>query len=257
MKIFVMVDMEGISGICRTTQVSLDGKDYPAGRRYMTWDVNACVEGCFRGGATEVLVRDAHSGGFNLIWEDLDPRAEYLQGSLPERMPGIDGCDGLILLGYHAMAGVPGAVLEHTWSSAHWQNLWINGEKSGELRLDAAMAGDHGVPPIMVSGDDKLCAEARELVNGAVAVEVKRGMSLDGGRLLPKARAHELITEGAERAVRAGRSIPPYKVPGPVTIRLELVSRGRLPVKRKDVRILDGRTYEVTGPSVEEAFNLL
>ena len=61
-------------------------------------------------------------------------------------MPDIDDFDGLILLGYHAMAGTPEAILEHTMSSAGWQNFYMNGVKSGELAIDAGMAGDHGVP---------------------------------------------------------------------------------------------------------------
>ena len=63
MKIFVMVDMEGISGICRSSQVMSDGAHYQIGRRYMTWDVNACVDGCLKGGAKRVVVRDAHAAG--------------------------------------------------------------------------------------------------------------------------------------------------------------------------------------------------
>ncbi|MBD3243295.1 MAG: aminopeptidase, partial [Chitinivibrionales bacterium] len=123
MKIFVMVDMEGISGVVRAEQVGLDGVHYETARRYATADVNACVRGCLDGGARSVIVRDAHSGrGFNLVWESLDEGARYIQGDPATRMPGIERCDGLILLGYHAMAGTPGAILEHTMSSRHWQN---------------------------------------------------------------------------------------------------------------------------------------
>jgi len=98
MKIFVMVDMEGISGICRSSQVMQEVEHYQIGRRYLTFDVNACVDGCFAGGAKKVVVRDAHGGGYHLIWEKLDPRADYIQGTSPiERMPGIESFDGLIL----------------------------------------------------------------------------------------------------------------------------------------------------------------
>ena len=90
-KVFVLVDMEGISGICRASQVQPTGVHYQAARRYLTWDVDVCVEGCFAGGARKVVVRDSHAGGFHLIWEDLDPRAEYVQGrSRDEQLPNID-----------------------------------------------------------------------------------------------------------------------------------------------------------------------
>ena len=257
MKIFVMVDMEGISGICRASQVAADGAHYQASRRYLTWDVNACVEGCFAGGAKQVIVRDCHGGGYHFIWEDLDPRGEYIQGATGPRMPGIESCDGLILLGYHAMAGTPEAILEHTMSSRGWQNFYMNGVKCGELAIDAASAGDHGVPTIMTSGDDKLCREARRFVKGIVAVEVKKGLHVEGGLLLPREVAHRRIAEGAARAVRDCRKIKPYKVKSPVTMRLELVSRGIVPAKKRGVKVIDGRTYEVTGPDVESALNSL
>ena len=258
MKIFVMVDMEGISGICQRSQVVSDGAHYQTARRYLTDDVNACVDGCVLGGANKVVVRDAHGCGFHFIWESLDPRAEYVQGtSRVERLPGIGSFDGLILLGYHAMAGTPQAILEHTMSSAGWQNFWMSDRKCGEIAIDAGIAGDHDVPTIMVSGDDKTCEEARQFIKDVVTAQVKTGLDVEGGILLPRERAHNLIRESAERAVRNCKKIKPFKVKSPVTMRLELVSRGRLPRASEQVKILDGRTYEVTAPSVEEALNAL
>ncbi|MGQ9662888.1 MAG: M55 family metallopeptidase [Kiritimatiellia bacterium] len=258
MRIFIMVDMEGISGIFCSDQVSPDKPEYQVGRKYLTWDTNACIEGCFQGGATSVIVRDAHGGGGHFIWEDLDPRAQYARGIFPgPRMPGIENCDGLILLGYHAMAGTPHAILEHTMSSRNWQNFWLNGRLMGEIGIDAAIAGDFDVPTIMVSGDDKACREARNFIPGIATVEVKRGLGCQGGILLSKEEAHRRISEGAKKAVGLCKKIRPFKVRKPVRMRLELVSRGRVPEDRKGVRIIDGRTYEVTARSVEEALNAL
>ncbi len=253
MKIFVMVDMEGVSGICRKSQVAADGEHYQAGRRLLTRDVNTCVEGCLAGGATRIVVRDAHGSGFNLNWEDLNPGAEYIQGASPlERLPGIAAFDGLILLGYHAMAGTPQGILEHTMSSALWQNFWMNGSKCGEIAIDAGIAGDHGVPTIMVSGDDKVCAEAAALIKGIITCQVKKGLDAEGGQLLPAAVAHQLIRDSAAKAVRACRKIRPFKVKKPVTMRL-----GRPPAQRPQIRLVDGRTYEVSGPDVESTLRLL
>ncbi len=253
-----MVDMEGISGICRSSQVKQDGEHYQIGRRYLTLDVNACVDGCIAGGAKKVLVRDAHGCGYHFVWEDLDSRAEYIQGTSPiERMPDIESFDGLILLGYHAMAGTPQAILEHTMSSKSWQNFWMNGKKCGELAIDAGIAGDHGVPTIMVSGDDKTCKEAYQFIKGVVTAQVKKGLDVEGGILLPQEQAHKLIRESAAKAVKVCKKIKHYKVKSPVTMRLELVSRGKIPVTRKQVKVVDGHTYEVVGPNVEETLRLL
>jgi len=256
--ILIMVDMEGISGIFQSPQVLPDGMYYSAGRRYMTWDANACVEGCFLGGAKHVVVVDSHCAGANMVWEEFDQRAELIQGGTPlQRMPEIDSFDGVILLGYHAMAGTPQAILEHTMTSKAWQNLWINGVRSGEIAIDAGIAGDHNVPTIMVSGDDKACAEAALFIKGVVTAQVKKGLGCQSGQLLAKGRAHELITERAKNAVESYRNIQPYRVSKPVTMRLELVSRGVIPATRTGVKVIDGRTYEVTAATVEEALRQL
>ena len=102
MNIFVMVDLEGISGIVKKEQVSRGEPLYSKAREYLVADVNACVEGLIQGGAKEIIVRDAHSSGFNFIWDKLDPRAEYVQGGgVRPRMPGIEEMDGMVLfIGY-------------------------------------------------------------------------------------------------------------------------------------------------------------
>jgi D-amino peptidase len=256
MKVYVITDMEGISGICRKGQVSRGDPLYAQGRHYMTQDINACVEGCLAGGATQVVVQDTHGGSSHVIWEDLDPRAEYVIGRPGgRRFDRIEEFDGLILLGYHAMAGTPEAILEHTMSSVHWQNLWLGGRKCGEIGIDAAIAADNGVPTIMVSGDDKACHEAEEFLPGVVTACVKTGLALEGGRLLSMKAAHKVITESASDAVQKIGQIEPVVVDKPVTLRLEYVSRGQVPAhgEKPYVKVIDGRTFEVTGDTVEEA----
>lgn len=260
MRIFAAVDMEGISGIFQSEQVSADGRLYQEGRRFLTQDVNACVEGCLAGGAKQVVVRDIHGGGNHFLWEDLDPRAEYVRGATDrERLPGIAQCAGLILLGYHAMAGTAEAILEHTMSSRHWQNFRMNGQLTGEVGIDAGIAGDHGVPTILVTGDDKVCREAEELLDGVVVAQVKTGLSCQGGQLLSREASRDLIVRRSSEAVGKAASIKPLEVERPVTMRLELVSRGRLPNldAKPYAKIIDGRTYEVTGDTVEQALRRL
>ena len=51
MNIYIMVDMEGISGIHTREQTKKDGLFYEDGRNYLTADVNACAEACKEAGA--------------------------------------------------------------------------------------------------------------------------------------------------------------------------------------------------------------
>ncbi|MBN2584120.1 MAG: M55 family metallopeptidase, partial [Planctomycetes bacterium] len=191
-------------------------------------------------------------------WDEFDGRAEYIQGrTARQRMPAIETFDGLILLGYHAMAGTVEAVLEHTMTSKHWQNLRMNGRPIGEVAIDAGIAGDAGVPTLLVTGDDKVCAEARAMIPGVETAEVKKGLDCQGAQMLSKDAAHTLIRAAAKRAVGRCSQIKPFVVEKPVTMTLEVVSRGVVPVTRDWVKPIDGRTYEVTGDSVEEALRRL
>ena len=257
MKIYIMTDLEGISGISSPSYISASNNrpDLIAeARKLMAADINACVEGCVRGGATEIIVRDGHGDGQNVTRAMIDPRADLIGGATPgQLLADLDGSAGLILLGYHAKAGTPGAVCEHTMSSLTWQNMWINGKLVGEIAICAYIAGEHGVPVIMVSGDDKTCAEASEWLPEAVTCQVKKGFSCNGARIPAPEKTQALITAKAEEAVRRAAGMPLLLAEKPVTMRLELVSRQRLPVNPA-YRHIDARTWELQQPSVEEAF---
>ncbi len=255
MRVYIFVDMEGISGVSGSEFVTASGKLYQTARRYYTQDLNVCARACFDAGAQAVIGRDGHGGGNHMLWDELDPRIELVQGPTGSvRMVGLDECDALILLGYHAMAGTPGALLEHTYSSAAVQNMWLNGRKVGEIGIDAAIAADHGVPTVMVSGDNYACAEAEDWIPGVVPCCVKTGLGCQAARLLSQQNAHELIRRKTAEALSRLDTVRPIELSRPVTVRREMVERKALPHARPGLTIVDGRTYEVTAQTVEEAF---
>lgn len=260
MNVYIMVDIEGISGIYDREQVlPQDGKRFAEGRRYMTDEVNVCVRALKSVGVDKVYVYDCHGSSCTVIWESLTDEADYyICGSHDGgRMPGIEDCDAVILLGYHAMAGTKGAVLEHTFSSTSIQNLYLNGEKIGEIGIDAAIAGEKGKKVIMVSGDDKACAEAEKLLPDVVTCQVKRGMNSFGAMLLPREKAHRLLSEKTVMAVKNAEKATPFQAGKPAELRVELTERQLLPKHSVDssMKILDGRSYLVTADTVEEAFH--
>lgn len=259
MKVYIFADMEGISGVAGSDFVMPDGRYFQDGRLYYTWDINACVRGCFDAEAEGVIVRDGHGAGNHLVLPELDRRAEVVQGYTERRMPGLDECDALILVGYHAMAGTQGALLEHTYSSASVQNMWLNGRLVGEIGIDAGIASDYGVPVVMVSGDDKACLEAKEWIPGVVTCTVKTGLTCQAARLMPLESAHELIEQKTCEAVGMIGRIPPMPVERPATIRREMVERKPIPTEfaRPGIKVIDGRTYEATADTVEQAFFML
>ena len=260
MNIYIMTDLEGISGITSREQVIPEASRYAEGRRLMVNDINVVVRACKEAGAEKVYVRDAHGGGMNFIWSELCEEADgYIIGYTGEdRFRCRDECDAVILLGDHAMAGTLGGTLEHSMSSTSIQNYWINGDRAGEVAIDAGIVGDKGKPVIMVSGDDKVCREAEALLPWVVTAEVKRGITWKGGILLPQKKAHALLREKTIEAIRSivadPDSFKPLQYAKPITMRVELVERGILPNQyvKPYMTIIDGRTYEVTGDTMEE-----
>ena len=259
MNLYFMVDAEGISGIFFREQSTPSGSRYDEGRALITQDINACVEAAKEAGAGKIFIRDAHAAATNVIWDKLSSKVDYLisgYGPGNNRMPGIEECDGVILLGYHAMAGTPEAVLEHTFSSASVQNYWLNGSKAGEIAVDSAIAGDFGKPVIMVSGDDKACKEAKTLLPWTVTAEVKKALGCFSAMLLPREKALALLREKIREAIKNFPNTKPYVLDKPVKLRVEQMERIQLPYSGKPyIKIIDGRTYEIEGSTMEETLH--
>jgi D-amino peptidase len=260
MNVYIVVDIEGISGVVKPEHQSVSGHLFNEGRRMMTEEINVCVKACKEAGVEKVYVADVHGGpDINALWLDLCEEADgYILGcgyNDPRRFPFVEECDAVILLGYHAMAGTEGAILHHTMDGTNIENYWINGMIAGETAVDAGIAGDYGKPVIMVSGDDKVCAEAKALMPWCVTAEVKKGITRNGGLLLPRAKAHALLREKTIEAIKNFPNTKPLVHDKPVTLRVEHTNRRPLPstMQRPYMKVIDGRTFEVTGETMEEA----
>ena len=251
MKIYIFADLEGISGVSGSSFVLADGAKYAMGCKLITRDVNICAEVCLGLGADEVIVRDGHGAGNSIIWEQLIPGVRLVQGQTPGvRFAGIEDADAVILLGYHAMAGTPGALLEHTFSSKSIQNMWVNGELAGEFAIDTLIAGEHGLPVIMTSGCDKLCAEAKVFSPDVVTCQVKKSTGQQGCILLSPAASEQMLREKTAEAIEAftaGKIKP--KTVSPATLRIEYMERCE-----PGVGLIAPRTVEYSAPTLEQAF---
>ena len=224
MRVYVSVDMEGVAGVVSWDQVTPGKSDYMHARGWMIEEANAAIAGAFDGGARHVLVNDSHNGMRNLLPHELDPRATLVSGGLKDygMMAGLDDTFAAALfIGYHARGGGPG-VLAHTWSS-RVIGVRLNGQEVGEWGLNAMIAGAFGVPVVMVTGDDCLAKEVREGLPGPVeTVVVKRALTKYAAENLPRAAALEAIREGAARALRKVREIPPFRPQPPIALEVDL-----------------------------------
>ncbi len=208
MKVYISCDMEGITGIPSWRAASSDKPNYAEGRRLMTGDVNAAVAAAFDAGATEVWVKDAHGSAHNLLVEDVDDRAQVIQGwaETPLMVAGIDeSFDVAVLLGYHARAGTPDGLMCHTFSGG-FRNVRVNGTVIGETGLSALHAGRYGVPVVAVTGDEALCREARELMPWVATAAVKWGLARESARLLGTGPARKLLRDAVSAGLDAARS---------------------------------------------------
>jgi D-amino peptidase len=226
MRVYISVDMEGVAGVVHEDQTDpIDPRhagEYNRFRRLMTSEANAAVEGAIAAGATTVLVNDSHWLMRNLLAEELHPAAELLSGGpkLQSMVEGIeDGFDAALFIGYHARAGTPRAIIDHTYTD-RIQDARLNGKPVGELAINAALAGTYDAPVAMVSGDQALAAEARELLGESVeTVVVKQAVGRFAARSVHPSEACRRIREGAAAALR--RRHQPLRLPSPITLEVE------------------------------------
>jgi D-amino peptidase len=251
LKIYMFTDLEGVAGVDRwddrKSQTHHVARRHRQTRELFMHEVNAAADGAFAGGATSVVLAQGHAD--SVIYEMADERLEIIQGGGGTWLPGLDaGCGAAFFVGAHAMAATPGATLCHSFNYGSRKRWWLCGREIGELGAFAAIAGGHGVPVVLATGDDKLCAEAGRLIPEVETAQVKIGIDLHCAQHLSKERAREQVRmaalRAAERALR--KEIPPFKPASgpPYTCRVNTrIRRFHVPTERPGEKWLS--PYEV------------
>ena len=211
-RIVMMTDLEGVAGVVSFhEQAYRDAKYNEEAKALLTGEINAAVEGLLAEDVEEILVIDGHGAG-GVTFEALHPAAKLMHGRpvapLEVRSAVIETYDAAMLVGQHAMAGVPEGNLAHTQSSRSIEYIELNGTPIGETAQFALYCGGLGVPTIFLSGDDAACREAEALIPGMITVAVKQGLSRNSAISLSAMEARRLIREGVQRAVVAQRKEP-------------------------------------------------
>ena len=220
-KIYISADLEGVVGAVTGEQLGPGGFEYNRFREFMTGEVNAAIKAARAAGATEILVADSHGNGQNLLIEKL-PKDVKLIRSWPRplgMMEGIDSSfDGVIFTGYHSSTDNMEGVRAHTFSSARLTSVKVNGKVMSEGSWNAAVAGEFGVPVIMIAGDDAAVNEVKALIGNAEGAIVKESISFHSAKSLHPDAAYDLIAEKTSYAVKNIKKYKPYKIKGPLTI---------------------------------------
>ncbi len=224
MKVLIWADMEGISGITVGSQILVDEPLYQEGRHLFTEDINAAVRGAVAAGASKVVVRESHGGKDpfavnHAIPELLDEHCEWVSHFYGPQQPWVEDFDACVMLGMHAMAGTPEAILCHTITGA-WKGVWLNDEPVGEVGIFARLLGTFNIPVALVTGDTAVCKETEAALPGAKVLAVKRSFAYEGGQCIAPQRARMLIQEAVKEAVQ-NLTAKPLLPPSPTRFKVE------------------------------------
>mgnify|MGYP006268799095 FL=1 len=260
MKVFISVDMEGITGVVgeRETDPQNGGEAYRANCHRMTREANAAIEGCLSAGAQEILVADSHWNFDNLIPEELNEGATLLRGQprSSSMLQDLDGSFGAAMfVGFHAMAGTARAILDHTFTD-RIRSVQVHGREVGETGINAFLAGFYEVPVVLVTGDAAVCAEARTLLPWVRTASVKEAVTAGAARHLHPKRACDLIRGEAEKALRSMDQASALQAETPVGMAVDFRGTGYadLAAMTPSVTRVGGTRIEFTAPDFREAF---
>ena len=257
-KVFMITDMEGVSGILDSDMQCLPYKSprWEESHKLLTGEVNAAVDGLLTGGATDVVVWDGHDSSQSLSVLDIHPKARLLAGVPISPTLELDpSYSAVIFIGQHAMAGARTGILSHSYSSLGIQNIWVDGKPTGEIGARVMLAGHFGIPVIMLSGDTAACAEIHDYVPRAECAEVKSGVSRTAGFMLSHPAACDLIRFKVLRAMHRLGEFQPYRTSGPTEVKVEFTTRGERDFQRREgVERLDERTWVFRGKDIVDAW---
>ncbi|UCH36878.1 MAG: M55 family metallopeptidase [Candidatus Bathyarchaeota archaeon] len=223
LKIFISVDMEGISGIVHGIQTGQDQLDYGKGRTLMVGDVNAAIDGVLEYADAEITVADGHGGMKNIQPQDLRSVATLVRGTPKplSQMAGIDeSYDAALFIGYHSMKGTLHGIISHTFSGRTIHSLVVNGHEIGETAMNAAIAGYYQVPLVFVSGDLAVTREAKKINPNITTVAVKEAIGRTSAKCIHPEIARNRIQNGVAAALKQRKTIDPFTFQPPIKMQV-------------------------------------
>ena len=256
MKVYISVDIEGITGVTNWSETILGNSDHKWASEQMTNETIAACEAAIEMGATEIVVKDAHDSGRNIDISRLPKEASVIRGwtySPESMMAGIDETfDAAIFVGYHSGAGHNGNPLSHTMNNEKGVYIKMNGELASEFTMNAYIAAYYGVPVVFMSGDKMLCEKSKDLIPNIETVAVKEGIG-DATLNMNPQYACELIKDGVKEGLR---KIKECKLISPKEFDLEIRFREHKDANRAryypGVSIVDDYSIKYIAKDIQE-----
>jgi D-amino peptidase len=247
LKLYISIDMEGITGLVDSTFVDSRQHNYTRGQHIMTEEANHVIGTAFAEGCEEVVVNDSHSKMNNLLIEKLHPEAQLISGDVKpfSMVQGLDSSfAGAAFLGYHTRAAAKG-VLSHTMIFGV-RNMYINDLAIGELGFNALVAGHYGVPVLLVAGDDETALEAEELIPGVTTAVVKKRISRTSALCLTPEKSGELLRRKTKEALANRGKVKPLVPPQNPVLAIEFANYGQA----EWAHLMPGTTIDSNSPVV-------
>lgn len=179
MRIYISADIEGISGISNWCETESTHPQYSQHADQMSREVAAACKGALKAGATEIIVKDAHEEGRNIIHKHLPKEAKLIRGwsNHPYSMvEGIDETyDAVIMIGYHCGAHSNGSPISHTMDPKKVRHMKINGQDANEFLIHTYICHALDVPVVALTGDEALVRMVREFDPSISTLATQKG----------------------------------------------------------------------------------
>lgn len=259
MKAFISIDIEGIPGVVSLDQVRKEGKDYQKAREWMTEHLLIFLKSLENNGISEILVNDSHGDMANILLDEIPENVRVITGS-PKKfsmVEGVEGCDFALFLGYHSRAGSFG-VMDHTYFGRVVYNIRINGKIYGEFGINALLAGHFNVPVILISGDDEVLKEAKNLSPEIeiLLTKIRRGrFSAENISFKKIEKEIDKKVKNALKKFISGR-IKPLKINGKINLEIDFINSAMADIAEimPGSKRISARTISYKAKNIVEAF---
>ncbi len=269
MKLYISVDMEGLAGITNWKDETEDRERF---RNAMNEQVEWVLEGISKSKhnkeITHIYIADSHGGGQNLSYDrlnDKDERVWLVSGSPRPQymMPAMDDSfDMVFLVGYHAGAGEAASSMDHTYSGASVQNIYINGQLMNEGTINSAYAGIvHKVPVGLIIGDSGLERQMKGegMMPWPEFVCTKQSLSRFSAVYKPKKLLKEETIAAVKKALDENERPQLYTLQAPYHCRMDLTNAAKCDQVQQmpGIHRTAGRTVEFESTSFTEIYDAI
>lgn len=269
MKLYISVDMEGLAGITNWKDETEDRERF---RNAMNEQVEWVLEGISKSKhnkeITHIYIADSHGGGQNLSYDrlnDKDERVWLVSGSPRPQymMPAMDDSfDMVFLVGYHAGAGEVASSMDHTYSGASVQNIYINGQLMNEGTINSAYAGIvHKVPVGLIIGDSGLERQMKGegMMPWPEFVCTKQSLSRFSAVYKPKKLLKEETIAAVKKALDENERPQLYTLQAPYHCRMDLTNAAKCDQVQQmpGIHRTAGRTVEFESTSFTEIYDAI